>query len=1193
MKRLTLTLLLMILTLLCLANVNRTYLIDKPVITENTSYTSIALSNAQSWGDPGNPNLPWVGIKLLLPTSTEANSIIVKRSNPITYMVNKPIEPIQQQYPFSHKTMEAVTTPNALIYTSQNEYPVAENNGLSTYYLSGNPIAFSAVCPFTYYPQDNKLVFYQTISVEISYTTSERGLEASSLLKQDAFTQARIQHSVDNPEMFRSSDSRPLGYNYLMIIDQAKYDNWLPLKTLYESRGMNVLVKSVSEITANVAGADTQQKIRNFIIQTYATNPLRYVFLGGDTDVIPHRGMYVNLGQGSYTDEDIPADMYYSCLDGNWDNDADGNWGENGEEDLAPELAIGRFCYNSNQEIANFLNKVMSYVMAPVESEIRTAFFAGEWLWDGPTWAGDYMDEMIGGSNANGYSTVGVPNSWTITTLYDRTFGSADSWGASQIRPLLSQGANFVNHLGHSNTTYNMRLSNNQVSATSITNNGSNHNYSIYFTQGCYAGSFDNRDTEAGNYTDDCITEKFTSIATAAVAMISHSRYGWGEQGGTDGASQNIHRQYNDAIFGEGIHELGYTLVDSKIDNIPYINNTPVMHWVTYETNLFGDPAMMLWTDTPQTVSANLPSEWIMGMNSLQIQTNAPYAMFTLKSGDITVFETEANAMGLVSVNLFSSLTPGDYQVYINAPNFYAYENGITVTAAQIPYIVCSSVTFTDADGLHQVGEEIDVNLYAKNVGLVGLDTPANLSLSSPSSNIQILTPPISINNIATGDSLAYNAAFRVRIVGSYEDGSRAKLVFTATHGDHNSQTEVYLPLNAPNLSISSYQIENHTNVVMPGDNPAISLVLDNSGSGDATTPMLVLFCDSPYLSIAETEIFFTPIIHQQSLSVDNAINVNVSPTAPLDTDLTINYMLSAENGNTFEGSFAIHLGAVSFGFEPDFQGWQALSLSTGYTNQWHRSSNRNHTSSGQYSMKFGGSGSGQYSGNAHGALESPDMAVSPGCQLKFFHWMQAETHDTQQNYAWDGGFVQMKLNNGTWQQITPVGGYPYSIFNNPASPLDPDTEVYSGTFGWTEATFELGNVSGTAKFRWIFGSDGYVGGEGWYIDDVRIYGNTSENEDIISDLASQTLFTNYPNPFNPKTNIRFSIPENTMVNLDIYNLKGQHITSLVNTSLGKGIHSVIWEGTDKFNQPVASGVYFYTLRTGLGVQTQKMLLMK
>ncbi|MDD2228531.1 MAG: C25 family cysteine peptidase [Candidatus Cloacimonetes bacterium] len=1196
MKFSTLTLILMVLASTLCAGVSYTYTLDSPIISSQGTYTDVKLANAQSWGEPGNPDLPWLGVKLLLPVGTEASTLNIKRYNPVYYDLKSPISPIQQQYPFSHKVTEPRIEPNAGIYQSAVAFPTKTYNELSTYFLSGNPIAFTAVSPFEYSPKTNKLTFYRTISVDVDYKQSARAIDASSLLKQDAFTAMRLRQTVDNATDITTNTTatRTTGYNYLMIIDQEKLSNWQPLKDLYESRGLNVLIKPVSEIIANNTGIDTQDKIRNYIISVYSANPLRYVFLAGDTDVIPHRGMYVNMGsEDGYIDDDIPADMYYSCLDGNWNTDGDAFWGEYVEADLAPELAIGRFCYNSDTEIANFLNKVMIYMLAPVENEIKTAFFAGEWLWDGPTWAGDYMDEMIAGSSANGYTTIGVPTSWDISTLYDRTFGSADSWGASQIRPMLSQGANFVNHLGHSNTTYNMRLSNNQVSSTSISNNGSNHNFSIYFTQGCYAGSFDNRDTEAGSYTNDCISEKFTSISTAAAAMISHSRYGWGVQGSTDGASQYLHREYIDAIFGENIHELGYTLVDSKIDNIPYITGTAVMHWVDYETNLFGDPAMMLWTDQPQIVTTTLPSEWMVGLNHYQIFTNAPYGEFILKNGADTIYQSYANASGLITVNMFSNLTPGIYQIYINAPNFYTYETAITVTATQTPYIVCNNYQFNDADGLHHTGEELTVSFYAKNVGLLDLNTPGTITLSSSSQNIQILNGTTALNSIATGDSLALQTAFQFKIVGNFVDASQAKLIFTANYDNHTSQSVIYLPLNAPDLHIVSYQVNNNASAIMPGDSPTLAINFANLGSGNASSPMLILMPESNYVTLSETELFFSALEHNSTLSLENALTLHISLNTPIDTNLVINYILFAENGNTIEGSFIVHIGELSFSFEPDFQGWESVNLNTTSTNQWHRSSTRNHTSNGTYSMKFGGTGSAQYSGSAYGALESPALDVYPNCQLKFYHWMQAENHDTSAAYAWDGGLVQMQLNGGTWTQITPVGNYPYRIYSNPASPFATNTYVYSGNFDWTEATFELGNVNGTAKFRWIFGSDGAVSGEGWYIDDVKIVGTGSANEDEVITVKEVQLSDNFPNPFNPTTTLRFSLPTDLQVSLDIYNVKGQLVRRLLDTPLSKGHHDVVWDGSDANNHTVSSGVYYYRIITPLGTKTKKMLMMK
>lgn len=1193
MKQLVILILMLITAALVFAGVSHTYSLSDPDMRTDTTYISISVNSAQSWGEPGLPDLPWHGVKLLLPKGMEAVSIEIKRQNPIVYNLSKPISPIQKQYPFIHKMMEEPTLANPVIYLSDRVYPAVSHNGLSTEFLSGHPIAFSAICPFDYYPISNKLVFYKTIVVDVQYIPTNRAQQASELLKTDYFVSNRLRSSVDNLSEIPAYSSRQTGINYLIIAAQAKVSNWLPLQELHQSRGYNVLIKSVEEIESSMNGADTQEKIRNYIINLYSGNPLRYVFFAGDTDVIPHRGMFVNMGQGGQTDSDIPADMYYACLDGNWNTDGDANWGEIAEADLIPELAIGRFCYNSDAEIINFINKVLGYTLSPVESELKSALFVGEWLWDGPTWGGDYMDEMIGGSSSNGYTTTGVPSTWNISTLYDRTFGAADSWGSNQIRPLLSNGANLVNHLGHSSTTYNMRLNNNQVTSSSITNNGANHNFSIVFTQGCYAGSFDNRDTEPGNYTSDCISEKFTSITNAAVAMISHSRYGWGTQGSTNGASQKYHRQYIDAIFGEGIHELGYTLVDSKIDNIPYMTNSPVMYWVAYETNLFGDPAMMIWTDIPQTIIASISSDWTMGMNQLQIPTNAPNAEFLIKNGETTVYSCMASADGIVNINMLASLSPGSYQVYINAPNFYGYNQAITVTAAQIPYIVCNNFQTIDNDNLHHTGEEIVINLSVKNVGLQDLSTPATITLSSSSANIQVLTPSYQINSLASGDSLSVNAHFRVRIIGNYLDGSRALLSFTSSFLSHTSQSIMYLPLHAPNLSVASYQINNNTDLVMPGDSPSISISINNYGSGNAESPFMFLFSESPYVNIAESECFFEPVLHSSTNTFENAIHLTISNDAPINTDVSISYILTAENGNTVEGSLIIHLGAIIFSFEQEQQGWNSLSLNATFVNQWHRSTQRNNTNSGSYSMKFGATGSASYASSAYGALISPIQNVSPGSQLKFYHWMQAENHETNASYAWDGGMVQMKLNNGAWTQITPVGSYPYRIYNNTASPFSANTYVYSGSFDWTEAVFELGNISGTAQFRWIFGSDGYVGGEGWYIDDVRVLGNTSSSEDLVLIPDTMQLYENYPNPFNPTTNIRFSIPYAMPVTLDVYNLKGQLVSKLIDTELGQGVHKLVWNGKDNHNMPVASGVYFYRLSTPYGSCSRKMLLMK
>ncbi|MBN2830389.1 MAG: T9SS type A sorting domain-containing protein, partial [Candidatus Cloacimonetes bacterium] len=88
-------------------------------------------------------------------------------------------------------------------------------------------------------------------------------------------------------------------------------------------------------------------------------------------------------------------------------------------------------------------------------------------------------------------------------------------------------------------------------------------------------------------------------------------------------------------------------------------------------------------------------------------------------------------------------------------------------------------------------------------------------------------------------------------------------------------------------------------------------------------------------------------------------------------------------------------------------------------------------------------------------------------------------------------------------------------------------------------------------------------------------------------------LKSNYPNPFNPTTTINYNIAKETRVDLSIYNIKGQKVKTLINDKIKPGYHSVVWDGTDKNNRQVSSGVYFYKLKTKKETFTRKMMMLK
>ena len=86
----------------------------------------------------------------------------------------------------------------------------------------------------------------------------------------------------------------------------------------------------------------------------------------------------------------------------------------------------------------------------------------------------------------------------------------------------------------------------------------------------------------------------------------------------------------------------------------------------------------------------------------------------------------------------------------------------------------------------------------------------------------------------------------------------------------------------------------------------------------------------------------------------------------------------------------------------------------------------------------------------------------------------------------------------------------------------------------------------------------------------------------------------NYPNPFNPSTTIKFDLRKAGYVNLEIYNIKGQKVRTLIDQQQEAGYHSKVWNGIDDSGNPIGSGIYFYRLIVdGTAYPMRKCLLLK
>jgi hypothetical protein len=131
-----------------------------------------------------------------------------------------------------------------------------------------------------------------------------------------------------------------------------------------------------------------------------------------------------------------------------------------------------------------------------------------------------------------------------------------------------------------------------------------------------------------------------------------------------------------------------------------------------------------------------------------------------------------------------------------------------------------------------------------------------------------------------------------------------------------------------------------------------------------------------------------------------------------------------------------------------------------------------------------------------------------------------------------------------------------------------------------------------TALVRvFVYDRQGLLG----YDSSDAVFEITGQFTDAPSNMRPRTfaLMQNTPNPFNPRTEIKFDLPRDENVNISVYDVKGRLVRTLLSEPMPFGTHTVIWEGEDNRGNRVATGVYYYRLVAGSFTATKSMVLMK
>lgn len=585
--------------------VKKTFSFSNYTISQNGIYSQVNFDGAVLSGKPGEPALPYKAISLMLPPGEKAVSIEITGSNEKIIPGNLLLYPAQYPQPLSEAKKSFVIDEKA--YQKNRTYPSSPAGQLMTQYLNGFAFALSTFTPVMYNPVTRHTSYWSDVTVTIRTEPSAASEETLKNLTGSQTVLNRVKRLAQNPEMmnlYPVQNAPATAYKILIITPSQFAMGFSSLTEYYNSIGSTWQIKSTQDINTEMTGQDLAEKIRNYIIQEYQNNQIEHVLLGGDVEHVPFRGFYCYVISGSgYEANDIPADIYFSALDGNWNSDDDDRWGEPGEEDALPELSVARMPFSTNTHLAAILNKTVSYQQDPVQDEWKQPYLVGEHLYDDPmTFGSAYLELLVDNHNENGYSTFGIPSAQNeITRLYDSLVSPPSniySWSTQDVINGINEGKTFIHHTGHSNEVYMMRLFISDITNQNFSQvNGVNHNYTLMYTHGCICGAFDY---------SDCIAEASLTIDNFLVGGVFNSRYGWFNQGTSDGPSTHLHREFISAMYNDTLPDthLGSAHTMSKIMTAPFIAlpgefEPGAQRWCIYDCNAFGDPSLKIWTDEP------------------------------------------------------------------------------------------------------------------------------------------------------------------------------------------------------------------------------------------------------------------------------------------------------------------------------------------------------------------------------------------------------------------------------------------------------------------------------------------------------------------------------------------------------------------------------------------------------------------
>ncbi len=619
---------------------------------------------------------------------------------------------------------------------------------------------------------------------------------------------------------------------YLVVTTEALAPEFAPLIAWKTAKGVPATVRTVEWIDGEYLGADTQERVRRFLQEAVAVWGARWLLIGGDTDHVPAR--YVRSVLSPAGVQEFPADLYYGCLDGNWNANGNAHFGEanppgfpagGDQTDFEPELYVGRAPVSTVAEARRFVERVLGYERQPP----RDNRFGGAFLL-----LGERLSHSLDGAQLCEQVADLAPPWAPVTRLYEShaQFPGALPLNAVAARDSINAGPAFLVHVGHGfrNTmsTGTGSLDNRDVDAL-----GNGARLPCIFAINCSSSAFD----------FESIAERFLLHPTGgAIAFIGMSRNAY------PGPTQDYQNAFFRRVLEDSVLAPGEALVGARLEYVDRANPGETAHrWTQLGLNLLGDPETPLWTRPPTVLSLEHAAEVPLGAPAFQVRVTGNGA--PLAGARVCLLGDDAYAVATTGADGWATLAlaaqaPGTVLVTATAGNAIPVEGSAQTVAPPGPFLAVAAVTIADpppggnGDGRAAAGETVTLRARVENRG-GGVAQAGWVELTGHDPVVTVVGEPVFLPDLAPGASV--EAGVVVEVGGDAQPRRPVAVEWTLASSAGTVAQVAKLAVHAPVLVFDRHWLDdpppggNWNGSPEPGERVVYGLALRNLGDAPAT----------------------------------------------------------------------------------------------------------------------------------------------------------------------------------------------------------------------------------------------------------------------------------------------------------------------------------------------------------------------